>query len=396
MADKGFSHQQPRQSVSEDLRKKILEKYGYACCLCGASSDAVPLELAFLRPTILGGEVAEDNLTVLCANCHARFDSQPREVEFVDFLASLLRAHPAYHDVVQDAVFGREIRYQADILAERSDATGNERLLIECKTAPPGSENLQRRIREFRQRQEAYGDCRFVLSVPATFSERDLKALKEKKIEVWDLEYIASNFKTQIQSLPISYYKILFLTRINRKPVLAPEQKLLDRLRKTPPGLKDWNIYQSIVGDILELLFCPSLARPIAQHSDLTRANRRDFILPNYVNDGFWSFMREKYGADYIVVDAKNSAKKIGKNDVLQIANYLKPHGAGLVGVIVCRKGGDAGGCQVTLREQWLVHQKLILVLDDEDLEAMLLTKSDARRPEELIQRKIEQFRLSM
>ena len=49
----------------------------------------------------------------------------------------------------------------------------------------------------------------------------------------------------------------------------------------------------------------------------------------------------------------------------------------------------------MTLREQWLVHQKLILILNDADLESMLLAKSDGRI-EEVIGRKIEDFRLSM
>lgn len=81
---------------------------------------------------------------------------------------------------------------------------------------------------------------------------------------------------------------------------------------------------------------------------------------------------------------------------VFQIANYLKSHGAGLFGLIVSRKRGDTAGCEVTLREHWLVHRKLIVVLDDADIEAMLVAKSDGRPPEELIGSKIEQFRLSM
>jgi hypothetical protein len=64
--------------------------------------------------------------------------------------------------------------------------------------------------------------------------------------------------------------------------------------------------------------------------------------------------------------------------------------------MIICRNGADSGGSQVTLREQWLVHQKLILILNDEDLESMVLAKSDGRKPEEVIGRKIEEFRLSV
>ena len=74
----------------------------------------------------------------------------------------------------------------------------------------------------------------------------------------------------------------------------------------------------------------------------------------------------------------------------------LKSHGAGLFGLIISRVGGDASGCEHTLREQWLVHRKLILVLDDEDMKEMLIAKSDGRAPEEILGQKIEHFRLSM
>ena len=146
----------------------------------------------------------------------------------------------------------------------------------------------------------------------------------------------------------------------------------------------------------MEYLFTPPLVKPIPELSDKVLANRRDFILPNYAEKGFWAFMRERYTADYIVVDAKNYRGKVKKNEILQIANYLKPHGAGLFGIIVCRNGGDSAGCEHTIREQWLVNKKLILVLADEDIEKMLINKLDGNPPEDLISRKIEQFRLSM
>ena len=122
----------------------------------------------------------------------------------------------------------------------------------------------------------------------------------------------------------------------------------------------------------------------------------RDLIVPNYTEEGFWSFMRQKYEADYVVIDAKNYTRKVKKQDVLQLANYLKSHGAGLFGLIISRNGGDSFGCEHTLREQWLIHRKLIIVLDDEDIKAMLMAKSDGRRPEEILAGKIERFRLSM
>jgi hypothetical protein len=95
--------------------------------------------------------------------------------------------------------------------------------------------------------------------------------------------------------------------------------------------------YQKLVGRTLEYLFCPPLKTPISELGDRPAVNRRDLILPNYAPDGFWKFMRDNYQADYIVVDAKNYRGEVKKKDALQVANYLKPHGAGLFGLIITR-----------------------------------------------------------
>jgi hypothetical protein len=74
----------------------------------------------------------------------------------------------------------------------------------------------------------------------------------------------------------------------------------------------------------LEYLFTPPLAKPIPELTDKDKVNRRDFILPNYTENGFWAFLREKYTTDYIVIDAKNHRGKIKKNEVLQIISATK------------------------------------------------------------------------
>jgi hypothetical protein len=82
--------------------------------------------------------------------------------------------------------------------------------------------------------------------------------------------------------------------------------------------------------------------------------------------------MRTHYGAHYVVVDAKNYRGDVPKNAVLQVANYLSAHGAGLFGVIACRNGGDRSA-EITRREQWALHRKMIVIInDDDDLRQMI------------------------
>jgi hypothetical protein len=43
-----------------------------------------------------------------------------------------------------------------------------------------------------------------------------------------------------------------------------------------------------------------------------------------------------------------------------------------------------------------MAYRKMILVLDDGDIEAMLLAKSSRDNPKDILSQKIEDFRLSM
>ena len=387
----------PRRN-SAALRQKLLDKHNFTCVACGIKNDLVPLEIAHLVPISSGGETSEENLTVLCPNCHRSFDRQPREYEFVSFLTEILKNHPDFNDVKQETLLGRETRYRVDLIVSRQTTATKEELLIECKThLALTSSHLHNIISQLEKFKASYGNCQMVLAIPATLRTTDLSALSAANIEAWDLQYISEHFSKQIQEARPSFYKALLLTRISRPTGnSAREQTLLNSLASCNPGKTDCYVYQSLVGEILECLFTPPLGKPIPELSDKSQANRRDFIMPNYADKGFWSFLRDKYGADYVVIDAKNYTRKVKKSEVLQIANYLKPHGAGLFGLIISRDGGDLTGCEHTLREQWLIHRKLILVLDDEDVKAMLVAKSDGRPPEEILEQKIECFRLSM
>ena len=144
----------------------------------------------------------------------------------------------------------------------------------------------------------------------------------------------------------------------------------------------------------MEFLLCPPLEKPIPELSNQARTNRRDFIFPNYAISGYWFSLHTYYFAHFVVVDAKNFKDKVGKAEVLQIANYLSDHGAGLFGLIVSRNGGKRDA-EITQREQWAIHRKMIVILDDSDMKQMLAIRSSGADPADLIRQKIEDFRLS-
>ncbi len=390
-------HTSRRRQIASSARDRLRKIYQNACAICGIGGDEVPLEVCHIVPIPLGGDSSDANLTILCPNCNMSGGGQLRGLEFESILADLLSRNPNFRNVRREVIFiGRDAVHSADIVASRVRPGGIEPLLIECKAAPVRSERLKGIASQLRKYQGLYGKCQPVLAVAGTMAEQDLTLLEREEIELWDLKYMAREFADQIEGLGPSYFKMMLVSQLCREDRPSIEQELIAKLRSTAKGKKDAAVYQKTVGDILELLFCPPLTKPISERPDKTRANRRDIILPNYADSGFWRSIREQYCADYVIVDAKNYSNKVKKNDVLQLANYLKPRGAGLFGLIVSRNGGDSAGCEVTVREQWFAHGKLILVLADDDLEFMLRAKGDRQPPEDVIGRKIEEFRLSI
>lgn len=357
----------------------------------------MPLHFAHIQPLSQGGDTSSENLIVLCPNCHVQFDCKPRELEFTTFLVSLLTGHPAFSRIEQEPVIGGRERLRPDILVTRRTADVEERLVIECKTSIAlGTTRIDAVAQQLTRYAAHVPGARPVLAVPATLSEEQRAVLRGARIEFWDLPALAETFRDQLPLADPSFYGNVLAKYLLRNKRPTREEELIARLTGCQAGKQDWLLYQKLIGEILEQLFFPALNNPISELSDKPKVNRRDFILPNYAEAGFWAFLRSKYQADYIVVDAKNYSKRVGKSEILQIANYLKPHGAGLFGLICSRHGGDVSGCEHTLREQWLVHQKLILVLNDEDLSAMLRVKSEGRGAEDILATKIEAFRLSM
>ena len=117
----------------------------------------------------------------------------------------------------------------------------------------------------------------------------------------------------------------LFQKLFSSNPVKRKIQdSLISELKLIPAGRSDWSKYQKHIEKILSYLYSDVLSDPITELSDKFGINRRDFILRNYCENGFWKYLREKYQADFIVIDAKNYTGKIKKNQILQLSNYQR------------------------------------------------------------------------
>ncbi|MFB2835931.1 HNH endonuclease [Floridanema evergladense] len=383
----------------DDLKLKLIERDGSTCSICGKTllMDLRLLRIEHIKPVSRGGKSDLDNLRIVCPECNF-YVTDLREYEFVDYLVCLLRMNSTFSEVQQEISLGYgQAAYakRIDIFAQEIKNNNWSEVYIECKSQRGFS---LRRIEDMLTQLKTYHTLiegkRLALAFPGTLPKKTIEAIEAQGIEVWDIPFLSQRFENEIPYVEHPVFQPILLAALAKKQQ-SPEEILIQKLRNCQPGKEDWSKYQKIIGEILERLFCPPLSTPISERSDAEQVNRRDYILTNYAESGFWHFLRTTYQADYIVVDAKNYKNDVGKKEALQIANYLKPHGAGLFGIIFCRDSID-NGCECTLREQWTIHRKLIIVVSDRDVEQMLLNKSSNGPPEEIIKQKIEDFRLSM
>jgi len=233
----------------------------------------------------------------------------------------------------------------------------------------------------------------FACSAPPTNEARDLLARTVPGVQVWDPDHLlrlAPDYviKKHLGGQPVTYLRDQQLTR-------ERAESLATSLDATRPGNADWVSYQRLVTDTMQFLLAPPLEAPLEELTDADGRNRRDLIMENAAPDGFWARIRTVYDAHYIVIDAKNSCEPLDKDPILDVAHYLKPHGCGMFGIIVCRKGAGIAA-EHAVKEQWIGGRKMIVILNDQDIKKMLHLKAEANDPEELLRRKIADFRMSL
>jgi hypothetical protein len=318
-----------------------------------------------------------------------------RGYEFEQFVLEILKRSPDFGPPVTISSYGRDAGF--DLAATH----GGRTLLVEAKiTTPQTIVRLREAIAQLEASADRYVrthddvDPELVLAFPGVLSGRKTDEALSSKVTVWDGRYLRAKASELGFSVP---------------PYIAPAEttewqdedsalghSLLSQLRAISPGAGQWASYEKYCEELLNYLFVPPLNTTVPQSRDEQHANRRDFILPNYVMDGtFWQFMRSHYDAHYVVAEVKNLTGGPGKREILQVANYLNPHGTGLFSIILARHAMDTTAKWIC-REQWVQHNKLIVGLDDDDVRQMLVTKLADGDPAELIRQKIEDFRLGI
>lgn len=366
---------------TDDLKDKLIPFIGTRCSVCGGND----LELWYDQTD----EDSVDNIRLVCKQCNTI-----REYDFEYYMLQLLEKNEQFRNIKTTELADGGKRQHFDIIADELVENEWKKIYIELKASSSfTTQRLHAILNIVLSGKSNTGNAKIVFAFPGRLPQQSIAFFKKYGIGIWDLAYISKRFSKEIKTVYHPILQPLFL-----KGLVSPtplEKKLINDLKSMKPRKKNCFQYQKLIGKILERLFCPPLESPLSEHSDLSRVNRRDFILPNYVETGFWAFIRSEYLGYYIVADAKNYVGKISKKCALQLSNYLKAKGAGLFGLIVSRNGG-AKGCIQTIRDIWIFDKKLIIILTDDDVEKMLIERLSGRNPEIIIRQKIEDFRLTL
>lgn len=375
------------------------------CAECGCVLDETTAVVDHIVPVRYGGSSRLENLRLLCNRCNRRQAGRTfSEYRFEMYVEDLIRRSAAYCNVQREFPLRLPENRKAvvDLKFEKRNTNGPKMVLAEVNSSMGFThDRVQSLIERFERYRTAMPDASLVFVFSGPISAYYRKLLQNAGIEVWDLEYIRSAFQREIEQMERETVSMDALPQApggsNRDAAdkVDEYEKAVQDLKKCVPGASDWGKYQKLMGRILELQFCPPLGAPLIQNSDAAAANRRDYIMENTTYLSNWRYLRERYFADYIVIDAKNSAKCITKQDVLQLAHYLKKMGTGLFGMI-CSRRGTWKAARDSLRDVWIHEGKMIVALDDNDIEQMLLDKRTGQDPTRVLMQKIVDFRLSI
>jgi hypothetical protein len=166
------------------------------------------------------------------------------------------------------------------------------------------------------------------------------------------------------------------------------KQKLLD----CPAGPEGWQDYEEICIEILKFLFVPPLTSPAIQPRTESGLLRRDALFPNYVEQGFWAIIGDRYDANFILFEFKNT-ECLEPTHVDQVDKYLMQgkDTIGRFGIILSRKPPSPAALKT--RKAWFTTNKAVMLfLDDCLLVQAIELKEAGDDPVSVLRTNYEEF----
>ena len=122
---------------------------------------------------------------------------------------------------------------------------------------------------------------------------------------------------------------------------------------------------------MLSALFYPALTYPRVQTPIHEGRKRIDITFTNMAQAGFFSWVKDNYGAPYVFIECKNYAGDPANPELDQLAGRFSPH-RGRFGLLVCRRLEVAALFRARCCDTAHDNRGFIVALDDDDLRQLV------------------------
>jgi hypothetical protein len=239
----------------------------------------------------------------------------------------------------------------------------------------------------------SHASDRFILATPDWLTPEELAAIPETIRVLHCGDLFAYGY---VQPLGDGDFDG-FMQYINRETAYELHARLLD----VPIGRAHAREFENIVRDILIYTFAGKIEFESEQVRDADGLKIRDLVFRVTDPYGIWDLIRREHAkSSLFVVEAKNTQDRPGANEIRQIADYLKPNGVGLFGILVGRKPPTPQTRRdvVSRRSGGDGVSKTIVVLGEEDLIELLNRRMHRRQEscDEYIRRRVNDILLAV
>lgn len=178
-------------------------------------------------------------------------------------------------------------------------------------------------------------------------------------------------------------------------PGTPTAEEFIRRLKSIPTGRENAHLYQLEALAILNHLFEPELTDGKIEERTIHGTERRDIIFTNESDRSFWQYTRQNYGDFLVMFEAKN-VEDLTNDHLAQTATYMGDR-LGYLAFVLTRnpiKNPQLLKCFSIYNDSGATTRKVVLVVDDEDINAMLKMKESGNNPTRHIQQKYRDFKV--
>lgn len=270
------------------------------------------------------------------------------------------------------------------------------------------------RIYAIANNLKEYAQRKHCIPILVMFNRRGI-VLKEKLwethqiyvIDIANLLYLVSNhrkMKDKLVNLLNFSTENIIEKEIDFAIDLKPYRKMkkedygyVDQLKAIIPGKANASQYESYCVDVLKYLFNDMLSLWEKEKRSNDDLYRFDLIckIKNNINNEFFNTMEKYFSSKYIIFEFKNYVEEITQKEIYTTEKYLYRTALRTVAILLTRNGVDRNGMKAikgTLRE----NGKLILVLEDRDIEQMIQAKEKGEDYTEILTNKLDEMLVTL